>query len=82
LFLAEMGDKTQVATVALAARYESVTSVVAGTTFGMLLANVPAVYFGERIANKLPLKLVHGLAALIFAGKIGKIGVRVDLIGN
>jgi putative Ca2+/H+ antiporter (TMEM165/GDT1 family) len=66
-FLAEMGDKTQVATVALAARYESITSVVAGTTFGMLLANVPAVVFGDRIANKLPLTLVHGLAALIFA---------------
>lgn len=66
-FLAEMGDKTQVATVALAARYASVAAVVAGTTFGMLLANVPAVYFGERIANKVPIKLVHGLAALIFA---------------
>ncbi|TFW35214.1 TMEM165/GDT1 family protein [Massilia horti] len=66
-FLAEMGDKTQVATVALAARYSSVVAVVAGTTFGMLLANVPAVYFGGRIANKVPIKLVHGLAALIFA---------------
>jgi putative Ca2+/H+ antiporter (TMEM165/GDT1 family) len=66
-FLAEMGDKTQIATVALAARYESMVAVVAGTTFGMLLANVPAVYFGERIANKIPLRLVHGIAALIFA---------------
>lgn len=66
-FLAKMGDKTQVATVALAARYESITPVVAGTAFGMLLTNVPTVYFGERIANRLPLKLVHGLAALIFA---------------
>lgn len=66
-FLAEMGDKTQVATVALAARFQSMLAVVAGTTFGMMLANVPAVYFGERIANKVPLKLVHGLAALIFA---------------
>jgi putative Ca2+/H+ antiporter (TMEM165/GDT1 family) len=66
-FLAEMGDKTQVATVALAARFPSMLAVVAGTTFGMMLANVPAVYFGERIANKVPLKLVHGLAALIFA---------------
>jgi putative Ca2+/H+ antiporter (TMEM165/GDT1 family) len=65
-FLAEMGDKTQVATVALAARFPSTVAVVAGTTFGMLLANVPAVYFGERIANKLPLKLMHGLAALLF----------------
>jgi putative Ca2+/H+ antiporter (TMEM165/GDT1 family) len=66
-FLAEMGDKTQVATVALAARFPSTVAVVAGTTFGMMLANVPAVYFGDRIAHKVPLKLVHGLAALIFA---------------
>jgi putative Ca2+/H+ antiporter (TMEM165/GDT1 family) len=66
-FLAEMGDKTQVATVALAARYDALFGVVAGTTFGMLLANVPAVYFGERIANKVPLRLVHGIAAALFA---------------
>jgi len=65
-FMAEMGDKTQVATVALAARYPSVVWVVAGTTLGMMLANVPAVYFGDRIAGKAPLKLVHGIAALIF----------------
>lgn len=65
-FLAEMGDKTQVATVALAARYTEVAAVVAGTTLGMMLANVPAVVFGERIANKVPLGLVHGLAAAIF----------------
>jgi putative Ca2+/H+ antiporter (TMEM165/GDT1 family) len=71
-FVAEMGDKTQIATVALAARYSSAVSVVAGTTLGMMLANVPAVYFGDRIAGRLgtgstSLKLVHGLAALIFA---------------
>lgn len=66
-FLAEMGDKTQVATVALAARFGSMAPVVAGTTLGMMLANVPAVYFGGRIANKVPLKLVHGVAAAIFA---------------
>jgi len=71
-FVAEMGDKTQVATVALAARYSSAVAVVAGTTLGMMLANVPAVYFGDRIAGRLKthpgsLKLVHGLAALIFA---------------
>lgn len=65
-FMAEMGDKTQVATVALAARYPAVVWVVAGTTLGMMLANVPAVYFGDRIAGKAPLKLVHGIAALIF----------------
>ena len=51
-FMAEMGDKTQVATVALAARYHDVVSVVLGTTVGMMLANVPAVYLGDRIANK------------------------------
>mgnify|MGYP000446807813 CR=1 FL=1 len=65
-FLAEMGDKTQVATVALAAHYANFISVVAGTTFGMLLANVPAVLVGNKIANRIPLKLVHGLAAGLF----------------
>ncbi|RFP08464.1 MULTISPECIES: TMEM165/GDT1 family protein [unclassified Duganella] len=66
-FVAEMGDKTQVATVALAARYDSLVAVVCGTTFGMMLANVPAVYLGDRIANRVSLKLVHGIAALVFA---------------
>ena len=66
-FMAEMGDKTQVATVALAARYNDIVSVVLGTTFGMMLANVPAVYLGDRIANRVSLRLVHGIAALVFA---------------
>ena len=66
-FMAEMGDKTQVATVALAARYHDIVSVVLGTTFGMMLANVPAVYLGDRIAGRVPLRLVHGIAALVFA---------------
>lgn len=66
-FMAEMGDKTQVATVALAARYDSMLAVVLGTTFGMMLANVPAVYLGEKIAGRVPLRLVHGIAALVFA---------------
>ncbi|MBB3121976.1 TMEM165/GDT1 family protein [Pseudoduganella violacea] len=66
-FLAEMGDKTQIATVALAARFDSMLAVVAGTTFGMMLANVPAVYLGKKAATAVPLKLVHGIAALIFA---------------
>lgn len=66
-FMAEMGDKTQVATVALAARYHSMLAVVLGTTFGMMLANVPAVYLGDRIAGRIPLRLVHGIAALVFA---------------
>lgn len=66
-FLAEMGDKTQVATVALAAQYQSLFAVVAGTTLGMMLANVPAVIMGDRIAHKMPVKLVHRIAAGIFA---------------
>ena len=66
-FLAEMGDKTQIATVALAAQYTSLFWVVAGTTLGMMLANVPAVLLGDKMANKLPQKLVHGVAAAIFA---------------
>ena len=65
-FLAEMGDKTQVATVALAANYSMLLSVVAGTTLGMLIANVPAVYLGDRIAMHMPTRLVHGVAAVIF----------------
>ena len=67
VFLAEMGDKTQVATVALAAQYSSVLFVVAGTTLGMMIANVPAVLLGDRIAEKMPVRLVHGIAAAIFA---------------
>lgn len=66
-FLAEMGDKTQIATVALAARYHDLVSVVAGTTIGMMLANVPAVFLGDTIAKKLSMTLLHGIAALIFA---------------
>lgn len=66
-FLAEMGDKTQIATVALAARYADFGAVVAGTTLGMMIANVPAVLVGGRLAQHMPVRLVHGVAALIFA---------------
>jgi putative Ca2+/H+ antiporter (TMEM165/GDT1 family) len=66
-FLAEMGDKTQVATVALAAQFNALFAVVAGTTLGMMIANVPAVLLGNKIANRIPVRLVHGIAALIFA---------------
>lgn len=66
-FLAEMGDKTQIATVALAARYNDLVPVVAGTTLGMMLADVPAVFLGDRVAKKVPMRLVHGIAAAIFA---------------
>ena len=67
-FLAEMGDKTQVATVALAAQYQMLVAVVAGTTLGMMIANVPAVLLGDRIAARMPVKLVHGIATAIFLG--------------
>jgi Ca2+/H+ antiporter, TMEM165/GDT1 family len=66
-FLAEMGDKTQIATVALAARYHAFAAVVAGTTLGMMIANVPAVLVGGRLAHRLPIRLVHAIAAAIFA---------------
>ncbi|MDN3919499.1 TMEM165/GDT1 family protein [Roseateles violae] len=66
-FIAEMGDKTQIATVALAARFDAFAAVVAGTTLGMMIANVPAVLIGERLAGRIPLRLVHGVAAAIFA---------------
>jgi putative Ca2+/H+ antiporter (TMEM165/GDT1 family) len=65
-FLAEMGDKTQVATVVLAARYSAWTSVVAGTTLGMMLANAPVVWLGERITRLVPIRIVHGVSAAVF----------------
>jgi putative Ca2+/H+ antiporter (TMEM165/GDT1 family) len=66
-FLAEMGDKTQLATVALAAHYGTPLVVVIGTTLGMLLADVPAVFIGDRLSAKVPMKLVHAVAAAVFA---------------
>lgn len=66
-FLAEMGDKTQIATVALAARYDAFVAVVAGTTFGMLVANAPAVLIGDRLAHRLPVRAIHAVAAAVFA---------------
>ena len=67
-FLAEMGDKTQVATVMLAAQYPQWLAVVAGTTLGMLLANAPVVWFGERVMRRIPVRAVHAVSALIFLG--------------
>jgi putative Ca2+/H+ antiporter (TMEM165/GDT1 family) len=67
-FLAEMGDKTQIATVMLAARYDAWAWVVAGTTLGMMLANAPVVWLGARITRLVPLRVVHIVSALIFAG--------------
>lgn len=66
-FLAEMGDKTQIATIAMAAHYGTPLVVVAGTTLGMLLADVPAVFIGDKLAGRIPMKLVHGIAAAVFA---------------
>jgi putative Ca2+/H+ antiporter (TMEM165/GDT1 family) len=66
-FLAEMGDKTQIATVAMAAHYPSPLLVVMGTTLGMLIADVPAVFVGDKLAARIPMKLVHSIAAAIFA---------------
>lgn len=66
-FLAEMGDKTQIATVAMAAHYAAPLMVVIGTTLGMLIADVPAVFVGDKLASRIPMKLVHSIAAAIFA---------------
>ena len=76
-FLVEIGDKTQVATVALAIQYQPLAWVVVGTTIGMLLANVPAVMLGERIAQKIPVRMMHVIAAGIFVtlGVAAMIGV-------
>jgi putative Ca2+/H+ antiporter (TMEM165/GDT1 family) len=65
-FIVEIGDKTQVATVFLAAKYADVIAVVAGTTVGMMVANVPAVLLGEVAAKKLPMRLVHSVVAMVF----------------
>ncbi len=66
-FLAEMGDKTQIATIAMAAHYANPVLVVIGTTLGMLIADVPAVFVGDKLATKIPMKLVHAIAASMFA---------------
>jgi len=66
-FLVEIGDKTQIATVALAANYASIVAVVAGTTLGMMIADVPAVYLGERVLRRIPMLLLQRIAAAAFA---------------
>jgi putative Ca2+/H+ antiporter (TMEM165/GDT1 family) len=66
-FLAEMGDKTQIATVMLAAQYNAYFAVVAGTTLGMMLANAPVVWLGERMTRLVPMRVVHIVSALVFA---------------
>jgi len=74
-FLAEMGDKTQLATVAMAAHYGAPLLVVIGTTLGMLIADVPAVFVGDRLAARIPMRLVHAIAAAIFAA-LGEVVAR------
>ena len=65
-FLAEMGDKTQIATIALGAKYSDVFSVTVGTTLGMMLANAPAVWIGQKFTKRMPIKWVHAIAAVTF----------------
>ncbi|CAB3803432.1 Putative manganese exporter [Paraburkholderia ultramafica] len=77
-FLAEMGDKTQIVTIALAARFHEFFGVVAGTTLGMMLANVPVIYLGHKFADRLPTKAVHVLAAIIFV-VLGGLALRTAL---
>ncbi|MEY2883081.1 MAG: hypothetical protein RL490_805 [Pseudomonadota bacterium] len=67
-FIVEIGDKTQIATVALGARFHDVLAVTIGTTLGMMLANVPAVFLGQKLVERVPLRTVHVIAALIFLG--------------
>ena len=76
-FVVEIGDKTQLATVALAARFDSLTAVVLGTTIGMILANAPVAFFGEALAKRLPVRAVHLVAAIVFAA----LGVGVLAFG-
>jgi putative Ca2+/H+ antiporter (TMEM165/GDT1 family) len=77
-FLAEMGDKTQIVTIALAARFHEFFGVVAGTTLGMMLANVPVIYLGHRFADRLPTKAVHIVAAILFV-VLGAFALRTAL---
>ncbi|QOJ09957.1 TMEM165/GDT1 family protein [Nitrosomonas sp. H1_AOB3] len=66
-FLAETGDKTQIATITMAAHYGTPFMVVMGTTLGMLIADIPVVFAGEKLATRIPMKLVHSIAAAVFA---------------
>lgn len=79
-FVVEMGDKTQLATVALAARYQSLIEVVLGTTLGMLIANVPAVWIGEALAHRVNMKVMHWVAAALF-GVLGVLALFAPMPG-
>lgn len=82
-FLVEIGDKTQIATVALSARFNDLVAVTAGTTLGMMIANVPAVLFGDVLARRLPLRLVRAVAAASFVvlGGLALMGADIGLFG-
>jgi putative Ca2+/H+ antiporter (TMEM165/GDT1 family) len=75
-FFAEMGDKTQIATIALAARYHSMVTVMIGSSIGMLLADAPVIWFGEKITKRIPGKLLHRVSAILFA--LFGVGVLLD----
>lgn len=77
-FLAEIGDKTQIATIGLAARFEQFYPVVAGTTAGMMMANIPAVVIGDKLAGKLPITTIRIVAAVAFAGLATLTLMRTD----
>ncbi|MCX7140674.1 MAG: TMEM165/GDT1 family protein [Proteobacteria bacterium] len=83
-FIAEMGDKTQLATVTLGARFDSLTAVVLGTTLGMMIANVPAVMIGEKLAARLPMKSIRYCAAVLFlaTGALTLLGWPASLAGR
>jgi putative Ca2+/H+ antiporter (TMEM165/GDT1 family) len=83
-FIAEMGDKTQLATIALGARFDSLTAVVLGTTLGMMVANVPAVIIGEKLAARLPLRAIRYCAASLFllTGALTLLGWPATLAGR
>ena len=76
-FLLEMGDKTQIATMALSAKYQAVFVITCGTTLGMMIADVPAVFIGDRLAHRIPLRAVRIVAALLFVGLAGLAMMRV-----
>jgi Ca2+/H+ antiporter, TMEM165/GDT1 family len=78
-FLAEMGDKTQIATIALAAHQSGLSMVVLGTTLGMMIANVPMVFLGDRIAEKLPVRATRVVAALLFLGLAITAFIRTEM---
>jgi len=81
-FLAEMGDKTQIATIMLAARYDALVTVTAGTTLGMMIANVPAVLLGDKAVKVLPVQWVHRIAAVVFASIGAAVLAGVGSVGS